>query len=207
MKIIEMSIPAPTSNKIFVFRFIAILSSCLISDYTAIGLFIKRNKAMKKHISALFAVGVLVLGACVATRNAAGADTPYNDNADASLQIHQALTRAAAAKTSVIVVFGANWCPDCRELDHAMKNGDCAALMTRDFQIVNVSVGRFNKNLDVAKSYGVPLAKGIPAVAILSAQDKVLYITREGELANARDMGDTGIYDFFKRVTASALRP
>jgi protein disulfide-isomerase len=162
---------------------------------------------MKKYISALFAVSILVLGACFAARNAAATDTPYNENADARLQIHQALTRAVATKTSVVVVFGANWCPDCRELDHAMKNGDCAALMARDFQVVNISVGRFNKNLDVARSYGVPLAKGIPAVAILSAQNKVLYITREGELANARDMGDTGIYDFFKRVTATALKP
>jgi thioredoxin 1 len=161
---------------------------------------------MKKYISLFFALSILVLGACLATRNAAAADTPYNDNADARLQIHQALTRATATKTSIIIVFGANWCPDCRELDHAMKNGDCASLMARDFQIVNISVGRLDKNLDVAKSYGVPLAKGIPAVAILSAQDKVLYLTREGELANARDMGDTGIYDFFKRVTAGMKR-
>lgn len=158
---------------------------------------------MKKFISALLTVSVLVLGGFAATHNAAAADTPYNETANARLDIKQALARAADTHTSVIVVFGANWCPDCRELDHAMKNGDCASLMARDFQIVNVSVGRFDKNLDVAKSYGVPLQKGIPAVAILSAHNKVLYVTKEGELANARDMGDTGIYKFFKRVTAS----
>jgi thioredoxin 1 len=158
---------------------------------------------MKKYISALLTVAALVLGASISTHNAAAADTPYNDAADARLDIKQALTRADATHTSVIVVFGANWCPDCRELDHAMKNGECASLMARDFQVVKVSVGRFNKNLDVAQSYRVPLAKGIPAVAILSSRNKVLYITREGELANARDMGDTGIYDFFKRVTAT----
>lgn len=162
---------------------------------------------MKKFISAFLIASVLILGAYVATHNATAADTPYNDSADARLDIKQALLRAADTKTSVIVVFGANWCPDCRELDHAMKNGDCASLMARDFQVVNVSVGRFNKNFDVAQSYGVPLSKGIPAIAILSSQNKVLYITREGELANARDMGDTGIYEFFKRVTATALKP
>jgi thioredoxin 1 len=158
---------------------------------------------MERIISVLLTVNLLVLGAGIATDNAAAADKPYDDNANARLEIKHALTRAADTHTSVIVVFGANWCPDCRELDHAMKNGDCAKLMARDFQVVNVSVGRFNKNLDVARSYGVPLEKGIPAVAILSSENKVLYLTREGELANARDMGDTGIYDFFKRVTAS----
>ena len=157
---------------------------------------------MKKYISVLLTV-IVILGACTAAQNAAAADTPYNDAADAKLEIKHALARAADTHTSVIVVFGANWCPDCRELDHAMKNGDCASLMARDFQVVNVSVGRWDKNLDVAKSYGVPLEKGIPAVAIVSSHNKVLYVTKEGELANARDMGDTGIYDFFKRVTAN----
>jgi protein disulfide-isomerase len=68
-----------------------------------------------------------------------------------------------------------------------------------------VNVGQFDKNLDVAKSYGVPLEKGIPAVVIISTNNVVLYATREGELADARKMGDSGIYEFFKRVTASTM--
>jgi protein disulfide-isomerase len=132
------------------------------------------------------------------------ADRPYNETADAKLDIKQALTQAATAKTPVIVVFGANWCGDCRALDTAMKNGASAALLSRDFRIVKVDVGQMDKNLDVAKSYGVPLEKGIPAVAIISTNNEVLYATRAGELADARKMGDNGIYEFFKRVTAPA---
>ncbi|HTV61503.1 MAG TPA: thioredoxin family protein [Verrucomicrobiae bacterium] len=138
------------------------------------------------------------------TAAAAAANHPYNETANARLDIKQALTQAAATHTSVIVVFGANWCPDCRMLDTAMTKGTTASLLKRDFQIVHVNVGRFDKNVDVAQSYGVPLSKGIPAVVILSPNNKVLYVTREGELANARDMGENGIYEFFKRVTASA---
>jgi protein disulfide-isomerase len=134
---------------------------------------------------------------------AAAADSPYNETADARQDIKQALTQAAATHTSVIVVFGANWCGDCKMLDYAMKSGTSAPLLARDFQIVKVNVGRWDKNLDLANSYGVPLERGIPAVAILSSQNKVLYVTKEGELANARQMGENGIYDFFKRVTAS----
>jgi thioredoxin 1 len=183
-----------------------IFSFALTVDYTAIGSYIKRNTAMKKFISALL-TATIILGVCTTTHNVAGADTPYHDTADARADIKQALARATDTHTSVIIVFGANWCPDCRELHHAMSNGDCASLMAKDFQVVDVSVGRFNKNLDVAKSYGVPIEKGIPAVAIVSSGNKVLYVTTEGELANARDMGDTGIYDFFKHVTATALKP
>jgi protein disulfide-isomerase len=41
-------------------------------------------------------------------------------------------------------------------------------------------------------------------VAIISTNNEVLYATRAGELADARKMGDNGIYEFFKRVTAPA---
>jgi protein disulfide-isomerase len=133
---------------------------------------------------------------------AAAADSPYNETADAKLDIQQALTNAVAAKAQVIVVFGANWCGDCKMLDSAMKHGASAPLLARDFEIVKVNVGRFDKNVDIAKAYGVPLQKGIPAVVILSTNNEVVYVTKEGELANARSMGDSGIYDFFKQVTA-----
>lgn len=149
-----------------------------------------------KIIFALFFVFLVVA--------ATAADNPYSETADAKLEIRQALTQAATTKTPIIIVFGANWCGDCKMLDSAMKHGASAPLLARDFKIVKVNVGHFDKNLDVAKSYGVPLAKGIPAVVIISAKDEVLYVTREGELANARSMGDNGIYEFFKRVTASA---
>ena len=132
---------------------------------------------------------------------AKAADLPYNETADAKLEIKQTLAHAAPTNTPVIVVFGANWCGDCKMLDSAMKHGASAPLLSRDFKVVKVNVGHFDKNLDVAKSYGVPLSNGIPAVAIISPRNEVLYVTREGELANARKMGDKGIYEFFKRVT------
>jgi protein disulfide-isomerase len=132
---------------------------------------------------------------------ARAAEHPYNESADAKLDIRQALV--TATNTPVIVVFGANWCGDCKALDAAMKSGASAKLLARDFRIVKVDVGHFDKNQDVAKSYGVPLEKGIPAVAIISPKNEVLYVTREGELANAAAMDDDGIYQFFKRVTAS----
>jgi len=138
--------------------------------------------------------------------SAAAADNPgpYDESADAKADIKQALAEVAATNTPVIIVFGANWCGDCRMLDSAMKRGASASLLSRDFKIVKVNVGRFDKNVDVAKSYGVPLDKGIPAVAIVSTKEEVLYVTKEGELADARKMGEDGVYEFFKRVTAEA---
>ena len=155
------------------------------------------------------ALGLIFLATAVV---AVAGEIPYDEKADAKVDIKRALTEAATAKMSVIVVFGANWCPDCRELDLAMHRGATAQLLADHFKIVKVNVGgrgeqrgTFAVNGDLARLYGVPLEKGIPALAILSAGSEVLYATHKGELADARHLGDQGIHDFFKRVTDSAL--
>jgi thioredoxin 1 len=65
---------------------------------------------------------------------------------------------------------------------------------------VKINVGNFDKNLDLAARYGNPIQGGIPAAVLVTPTDKVVYSTRAGELANARRMGDSGIYDFFSKV-------
>jgi protein disulfide-isomerase len=128
----------------------------------------------------------------------------YNEAADAKAEIRATLAEAAKANVPVLVVFGANWCGDCKMLDASFKSGASAPLIAKHFKVVKVDVGRFDRNVDVAEAYGVPLKKGIPAVAVLSPQGKRLYATEGGELADARQMGDQGVYDFFTRVTATA---
>lgn len=133
---------------------------------------------------------------------AVAADAPYNEQADAKAEIRASLAAAKQAKVPLLVVFGANWCGDCKMLDTAFKTGASAPLMAKSFRIVKVDVGRFDRNVDIATSYGVPLKSGIPAVAVLAADGRLLYATAGGELADARKMGDAGVLDFFTKVAA-----
>ena len=151
------------------------------------------------------AVVVATLAALAASVPAAhAADAPYVEGADAGAEIRQALAQPVGGARPVLLVFGANWCGDCKVLDQAMKSGASAAPIARDFKVVKIDVGRFDRNLDLAERYGVPLKKGIPAVAILSPKGELLYATRGGELADARHLGDAGIGDFFERVAGRA---
>ena len=136
----------------------------------------------------------------------AAAPGPYDEAADAKADIKAAQAEAKRAKVPLIVVFGANWCGDCKMLDASFKTGAAAPLMEKNFRVVKVNVGRFDHNTDIAEAYSVPLKKGIPAVAILSEDGKPLYTTRSGELADARKMGDAGIYEFFAKVAANPAR-
>jgi len=146
---------------------------------------------------------LLPLALALATTLAAAADRPYDESADAKAQIAAALHDAAAAREPVLLIFGANWCPDCRALDTALKTGRNAELM-RKFKVVKVNVGQFDRNVDISTAYGNATAKGIPSAVILSPDNKVLFMTRAGELADARKMSDDGIYDFFTQAAASA---
>jgi len=84
------------------------------------------------------------------------------------------------------------------EFDKAL-HGTSQALVADRFVVIKIDVGNFDKNLDIAKRYGNPIGKGIPAVVVLSASNALLYSTKAGELANARRLGETGIYDFLAR--------
>jgi protein disulfide-isomerase len=144
------------------------------------------------------AIAALVL--FVAATVASAAPARYDEASDAKADIAAALAQAARDRVPVLVVFGANWCGDCRVLDAALTGGKSAPLIRSHFKVVKVDVGRFDRNVDIAQSYGVPLKQGIPAVAVLTPGGTVTYATRAGELADARKMGDDGIYAFFRKV-------
>lgn len=154
------------------------------------------------------AVAVAMAAASSAAPAAApAAALPYDEKADARADVQAALAAAQASGKPVVVVFGANWCPDCRALDKALKNEPNAALMASSFHVVKVDVGRFDRNLDIAKAYGDAIKKGIPAAAVLSPKGELLYATKAGELGDARKMSDQGVYDFFVDVRDHKAKP
>ena len=129
--------------------------------------------------------------------------TAYDETADAKAAVQQALVSSKADGRPVLLVFGANWCEDCRALDAALKSGKAAEQVAHNFRVVKIDVGQFDRNIDLSKQYGEPTKNGIPAAVLLSANNQVLYATRAGELANARRMSETGIADFFRAIAAS----
>ena len=117
---------------------------------------------------------------------------PYDESADPQRDLQTALAKARKENKRVLVVFGANWCPDCRALDHEFHaGGKTDALVAERYEVVKVDVGRFDKNLDFAKLYGEPIKKGIPSVVVVTPANEVVYQTKAGELADARSMGPT----------------
>lgn len=80
-----------------------------------------------------------------------------------------------------------------------MHKPELAAIIRDNFVIVEIDVGREDKNLDLAQRYHVPIKHGIPALAVLNARGELLYAMDQGQFADARHMSYESIKAFFEQ--------
>ena len=75
---------------------------------------------------------------------------------------------------------------------------DDAAVLKDRYVVVHVNVGEkgISDNFDVAERYGVPLKKGVPALAVLDGDGKVVFAHRNGEFESMRKMDPQAVNDF-----------
>jgi thioredoxin 1 len=124
----------------------------------------------------------------------------YNKDADARAEIKEGVAKAANNHQRVLLVFGANWCYDCHVLDQAFHQADVAPLLEHNFYVVHVDIGEDGKkNTDLAAEYKVPLERGVPALAILGPDGKLLYSQRNGEWESARSLDPDDVITFLNK--------
>ena len=120
----------------------------------------------------------------------------YPEDADAKKEIREAVERAGKNHKRVILVFGGNWCYDCHMLDLAFRHSELTPILDANYEVVHVDVGEFKKNLDIAAQYKVPLNKGVPALAVLDSDGKLLFSQTQGEWENALNLSPEKIVAF-----------
>jgi len=126
------------------------------------------------------------------------AEALYPEVTRAKADIEGAMHEAAKTHKRVIVDFGGNWCPDCKVLDINLRKPANEALLRQHFVMVHVNVGDkgITDNFDVAERFGIPLKKGVPALAVLDADGKVLYAQKNGEFESMRKMDPASVTAF-----------
>jgi thioredoxin 1 len=123
----------------------------------------------------------------------------YPASADAKKEIADAIRLATETHKRVLVVFGGNWCYDCHVLDEAFHSPEISPVIEKSFEVVHVDIGQMDKNLEVAKQYDVPLDRGVPAIAVLESNGKLLFSQKRGEFEAARSMAPEDILDFLNK--------
>jgi thioredoxin 1 len=123
----------------------------------------------------------------------------YPAEADARAEIKEAEGKAAKEHKRVLLVFGANWCFDCHVLDLAFQRSDFAPVMA-GYEVVHVDIGPDGKkNADLAKQFQVPLDKGVPALAVVEGDGKLVVSQKNGEFENARAMTPGALLEFLSK--------
>jgi thioredoxin 1 len=123
----------------------------------------------------------------------------YVPGLNAHTEVADALKLAQQQHKRVLVVFGANWCYDCHVLDLAFHRPDVTAVLKPNYEVVHVDVGQGEKNQDIMQQYRVPMAKGIPAIAVLDSDGKLLYSQQGGEFEKARVLGPDDVLAFLNK--------
>ncbi|MBB4147337.1 thiol-disulfide isomerase/thioredoxin [Sphingobium scionense] len=122
---------------------------------------------------------------------------PYDVNADADRQVAAARARAKASGKRLIIDLGGNWCADCRILAGVMELPELRAFLRRHYEIVTVDVGRFDRNQQIIRHYGLDRLQGVPALLIVDPRsDKLLNRDRLSALADARHMTPQALADW-----------
>lgn len=134
--------------------------------------------------------------ALVSTSARSAAPDIYPAPAQAHADIAAALHTAAASHKRVILDFGGNWCPDCIVLDRYFHDAQNAPIVQANYVVVHVNVGRFDANVDLAERYGIPLRKGVPALAVLDGHGKLLYSQSAGQFEKMSQLESSALTQF-----------
>jgi thiol-disulfide isomerase/thioredoxin len=155
--------------------------------------------------SVLFALMQTVVHTSIPTPLAAEEAKPegrvYDEGRDAAADVDTALSRAAVSGKSVIVIMGANWCHDSKDLAVWLAAPRFTAMMQPRFELVYVDAGTpqsgDGRNQDIIKRFGGKKQKNTPYVMILSSEGKLLNRDDARSWRNASSRGEDAVYAYF----------
>lgn len=122
----------------------------------------------------------------------------YSTNSDPAADIANAKIAARQGRKRILLEFGGNWCGDCQLLDYYYHQAPNAELLAKHFVVVRVDIGHMDHNMDIAQKYHVPVTKGVPALAVLDANGKLLYSEQPKEFEHSSPEAITAFLNRWK---------
>jgi thioredoxin len=116
---------------------------------------------------------------------------PYNPIANSRAEISQALAKLKKDKL-LIIILGANWCPQCRNLASDIITTPLKNKIDASFSVVKVDVNGWDRNMDIVEMLDNPIKGGIPTIVVVNKDKQIILTTTGIDLAKARK--STGSY-------------
>ncbi len=148
------------------------------------------------------ALAFLLLSALPATSQFTSTKHIYPDPSAAHEDLQTAIARARREHKRILVDFGGDWCGDCHVLDLYFEQPANSGLLAKYFVKVDVNVEHLDANVDLATKFGIPLKRGVPALAILDANGTVLYAQKNVEFEHMGQLQPSALTTFLQRWKA-----
>ena len=128
---------------------------------------------------------------------------PYDGTIYSVKNLNKFMNETVAANKQPILMFGANWCPDCRIFAGTMNIPKIKAYIEERFNVLYIDVKRYEINMHLMEEYGIPSAEGIPRLLVFDKDKNLLNNSRTAEWRTARDRSSQEIFDFFQDITVN----
>ena len=125
---------------------------------------------------------------------------PYDGKTYSVEELNKFIDSSIKSGKQPILIFGANWCPDCRIFSGTMEIPKIKSYIKKSFDVLYIDVKRYEMNMELMEEYGIPSAEGIPRVLVFDKNKVLLNNSNTTEWRTARDRSSQDIFDFFQNM-------
>lgn len=161
----------------------------------------RRFQYAKTQMTMLLAILVASLGGLLEATASPSTKAPalYDEAADGSKQIAEALETAKKEDKHVLLQFGANWCGWCHRLHTLFEtNSSIVEELKNNYVVVLIDVNS-GHNSDTDSKYGHPTRFGLPAIVVLDSDGTQLTTKNSGELEEGDHHSPQKVMEFLKQ--------
>ncbi|MGD0864739.1 MAG: thioredoxin family protein [Rhizomicrobium sp.] len=124
-------------------------------------------------------------------------DRPFDESSDADAAVDAAFARARAEHKLVLINLGANWCADCRILAGVMALRDLKPFVEQHYVVVDVDVGRINRNLQIPARFGIKeRPEAVPCILVVDPDGTLVDRDHIEALEDMRSMTPQAVADW-----------
>ena len=129
---------------------------------------------------------------------------PYDGNEISIEEVNKFLSQSIAENKQPIIIFGANWCPDCRIFSGTIDIPKINEFIETYFNILYIDVKRYEINMNLIEYFDIPAEEGIPRVLVFDLNKNIINKSSTTEWRTARDRSSQDIFNFFQEMNKSS---
>jgi|TARA_B100001093_G_scaffold9249_1_gene8867 thiol-disulfide isomerase/thioredoxin len=127
---------------------------------------------------------------------------PYDEKIIDSSELDKFINQSINNDKQPVVIFGGNWCPDCRILAGTLAMPTIKKFLQQYYRIIHIDIGRYDRNMELMNHLNIEPKKGVPRVVILDFKKNIVNSSTSSEWTTARDRKEQEIYDYFQKFVS-----